>query len=165
VEGLAQQAVELLKQGAQAATRALGPDDPLVAQDLDRLGSALLDAGRPAEAATQHRLALEINKAALGADHPHVATSLTHLGQALDANGQSTQALAALEQALALRTRRADQPAALAHTRIALAKVLWRQPAQHERARALAQDAAQGSREESADRRDAVAWLETHRGP
>jgi len=72
--------------------KALGPDHPDVATDLNNLAWLLQATGRYAEAEPLYARALAIWEKALGPDHPAVATSLNSLAFLLDATGRYAEA-------------------------------------------------------------------------
>ena len=74
-----------------------------MAIDLNHVGRALSDLGRPAEALPLHQRALHIDEAALGPDHPRVATDLSYVGRALAGLGRAAEALPPRQRALRIR--------------------------------------------------------------
>ena len=67
--------------------KTLGPDHPLVAVDLNDLGSLLQGKGDYAGAEPLYRRAVAIDEKALGPDHPNVAGDLNNLAALLYAKG------------------------------------------------------------------------------
>ncbi len=61
--------------------KALGPDHPAVATDLNNLGLLYNKLGDYDKAEPLYKRALEIDEKALGPDHPGVATGLNNLGE------------------------------------------------------------------------------------
>jgi len=87
--------------------KALGPDNPDVAQSLNNLASLYGRQGQYAAAEPLYQQALEIKEKALGKDHPLMATSLNNLARLHDTQGQYvaaeplyTRSLAIWEKAL-----------------------------------------------------------------
>ncbi len=81
-------AVEPLYQRALAIReKALGPDDPNVAQSLNNLALLYHAQGKHAQAEPLYQRALEIKEKALGPDDPNVAVSLNNLAGLYHAQG------------------------------------------------------------------------------
>lgn len=120
--------------------RTLGPEHHLVARSRILLGEALQAQGRHEEAETELRLALTELEAALEAEHPHIAMARVRLAALLLERGRAAETRDLAERAWA-RRKRDDTPG---HERAEAAFVLARallatDPAQHPRARELAQ--------------------------
>jgi serine/threonine-protein kinase len=118
-------------------TSLLGPDHPIVAAAVDNEAEALNGLRRFEEAAAAFQRSLDIMKVA-GADPLDLAIVLTGFGIAQVGAGRPAAGVPLLEQALHLRTEKRDLPARLGETRFALARALWAQSTEHERARTLA---------------------------
>ena len=86
-------------------TRALGPDDPLVALSLDNLGKVLQDQGKYAEARRYHEQALAVWQKALGSEHPAAGSALYELGNLAMREGRYDDALGLHQRALVLREK------------------------------------------------------------
>jgi serine/threonine-protein kinase len=74
-----------------------------VADDLNNLGTFLMDAGKYAESRTAHEEALEIRTSLYGARHTDVATSMSNLGLTLQRLGELEESEAMLRAAIDLR--------------------------------------------------------------
>ncbi|MCB8982655.1 MAG: tetratricopeptide repeat protein [Ardenticatenaceae bacterium] len=85
--------------------KALGPDHPDTAIDLNNLGLLLKTMGDLAGARPYHERALAIREKALGPDHPDTATSLNNLGGLLQAIGNLAEARPYYESALAINEK------------------------------------------------------------
>ncbi|HVZ73512.1 MAG TPA: serine/threonine-protein kinase [Polyangia bacterium] len=138
------EALSVYREADDATVRALGPEHPALGNLANNECEALNTLGRHAEAATQCRRAIDIWIAA-GADEATVSFGRTGLGIALLGLGRPEDAIAPLETALHDRVERDVAPRWIAETRFALARALWSRPADHERARALAQQARVGA--------------------
>jgi tetratricopeptide (TPR) repeat protein len=84
-----------------ASERMLGPGHQETLMASDRLASALLAAGKGAEAVALYQRTLEARSAALGSDHPGTIAAQTDLGHALLAAGRPMEAVSVLERTLA----------------------------------------------------------------
>jgi tetratricopeptide (TPR) repeat protein len=81
------------------------------------IGTAHVEAGRPARAIAPIRRSLDLYRAAVGPDHPHYATSLHNLGVAEARSGAHADAESHLREALATRRRVLDAKSFyIAHT-------------------------------------------------
>ena len=80
----------------------LGPDDPKVSADYDKLGSAYLELSQFEDGRTAYRKALETRISRLGPDHLDVATSWVNLGVLEDRNARPADAKTDFETALAI---------------------------------------------------------------
>jgi tetratricopeptide (TPR) repeat protein len=113
-EGKFQQAIPLAEKLLAIKKRALGPEDPSIAQSLNNLAILYQQMGAYAKAEPLFEQALQINQKALGPEHPDTATSLNNLAELYRAQGQYGKAEPLYEQAhrrlellaLALSTRR-----------------------------------------------------------
>src|SRR6185312_10063878 len=79
----------------------LGPDDPKVSADYDKLGSAFLELMQFEDGRTAYRNALQTRISRLGPDHLDVATSWVNLGVLEDRNARPADAKTDFETALA----------------------------------------------------------------
>jgi tetratricopeptide (TPR) repeat protein len=117
--------------------RVLGAEHPKITFPLDNLGEVENRLGRHAEARAAFERALTIWRRS-GADPFYIAYGLTGLGLAYLGEGRPSDAVAPLTEALAIRSEKHGGPGEIGETRFALARALWSQPAERERARALA---------------------------
>lgn len=85
-----------------AIDQKLGPDDPKVSVDYDRLGSAYMELFRIDEARTAYQRAIDTRISRLGPDHIDVATALVNLGVLEERNAQPKEAQKDFEKALAI---------------------------------------------------------------
>lgn len=137
----------------------LGHEDRRVGMVLNNIGSVLMDQGRIAEALPRLERALAVLEATQGPEHPWVAHPLTELGEAHLTLGDPERALPLLERALPIRREQGD-PALLAETCFALARVLEALGGDPERTRELAQEALAGYRQAGDLHRDEAAAVE-----
>jgi tetratricopeptide (TPR) repeat protein/tRNA A-37 threonylcarbamoyl transferase component Bud32 len=121
-----------------------GPRHPSVAASLHNIGTVLEDQGKLAEAQTHYQRALASYEEALGPRHPDVAHSLVGLADVALVQHEPEAAREHAERAVAIREASETSPDLLAAARFTLARALWADQAQHERARALAQQARDG---------------------
>jgi len=80
----------------------LGPDDPKVSADYDKLGSAYMELEQLYDAWSAYRHALDTRISRLGPDHLDVATSWVNLGVLEEHNKKADAAQADFETALAI---------------------------------------------------------------
>jgi tetratricopeptide (TPR) repeat protein len=85
-----------------AIDQTLGPDDPKVSADYDKLGSAYLELSQYEDARTAYKNALQTRISRLGPDHLDVATSWVNLGVLEDRNVRPVDARTDFETALAI---------------------------------------------------------------
>ena len=83
----------------------LGPTDLTLATSRRNLGDVLVQSGEYQLARPQYEQALRIRKNGLGPNHPDVADDLDHLARVLTFVEKSEEALAASDQALAIKER------------------------------------------------------------
>jgi len=121
----------------------MGPDHPLVANQIYNTCEALNALGRYDEARSDCARALRIWEAA-GSDSTILTYGRTGLGIALLGLGRGGEATPPLELAVRDRVGGGLAPALIAESRFALARALWTRPAEHARARALARQAREG---------------------
>lgn len=134
-----------------------------VARMTGNVGTALLELGRLDEAAKSLQRAIAIwDETAPG--HQWIAPALTALGETRRRQGRAADARPVLERALAVAEAGNLDALAGAWTRFVLARVLWPEPGERPRARALAESAHAVYTEHDAPERDEVsAWLAEHR--
>ncbi|MCY1072102.1 tetratricopeptide repeat protein [Nannocystis sp. RBIL2] len=141
------------------------PDAAKVAYNFSSL---LINSQRPAEALTQLQWALQLQRATLGEDHPDTGAYLTGVGIAFTELKRPAEAVAPLEQAVALFERRPRDARYLAAARNELARALWDGGGDKARARSLAEQAAATFRESSGSERmlaEVETWLAAHSLP
>ncbi len=80
----------------------LGPDDPKVSMDYDKLGSAYLELAQFEDGRAAYRNALQTRISRLGPDHLDVATSWVNLGVLEDRNARPVDAKTDFETALSI---------------------------------------------------------------
>ncbi len=88
-----------------AIDKALGPDDPKVSVDFDKLGSAYMELNRMDDARTAYKSALDTRISHLGPDHIDVATSWVNLGVLEERNAKPQPARGDFEKALAISVK------------------------------------------------------------
>jgi serine/threonine protein kinase/tetratricopeptide (TPR) repeat protein len=89
-------------QRAKAAAERLGKNSLATLMLHDVLGERAQEFGRSAEAVSELRVAVDLEKRALGPRHLRVARSLSKLGSALRDDGEMTEALHAYDESLAI---------------------------------------------------------------
>lgn len=104
--GLYPEARILLQRAIELGRAANGPEDPGILRDMDHLGFALMEQGKPAEAEKVQRQALEIQRRVLGPDHPDTLGTMTDLAASIEDQGRTAEAIA-LERAAMEGHRRA----------------------------------------------------------
>ena len=117
--------------------RVLGPGHPLVAMWSNNLGEVLNALHRYAEAHAAFRRALEVWRES-AADPSFRAYGLVGEGLAFLGERKPHQAVAPLSEALRIRVEKQVDPEHMGEVRFALARALWFQPSEREKARALA---------------------------
>ena len=85
--------------------KALGPEHPDVATDLNNLALLYQGQGKYTEAEPLHKRALAIWEKALGPEHPHVGQSLNNLAALYQAQGKYTEAEPLFQRSLAIREK------------------------------------------------------------
>ncbi|MBN1205816.1 MAG: serine/threonine protein kinase [Myxococcaceae bacterium] len=138
-----------------------GPEHPAVADALDELGMGYLALKRNDEALKTFQEALAIKSKVLGEDHPDLSFSYDGIGQALLAQGNAAAAIEPLRKALSYED---TEPEGLAFTGFALAKALWEEGKDRDKARAEARVALERYvKLEKADQVSEInAWLKAH---
>jgi CHAT domain-containing protein/Tfp pilus assembly protein PilF len=96
-------ALPLLEQMVEVATRTYGPGHPYVADSLFSLGEVYKKKGDYARAVSLLERALAIREQALGRDHAHVATTLHSLAELYRQQGDYQRSRQTFERALAIR--------------------------------------------------------------
>ncbi len=153
------------QEALEQASRSLGPDAPLVASILNRLGALLLSRdGDGVEVESLHRRALEIYEQRFGAEHPRIGHTLRFVAKAQVARRQWAAAAQSLERALAIYAKSGDaaKPEHVADAELTLAEVVW----QLGDRQAAVQIAVRATERLSGEDPAAVrgqAWLEAHR--
>jgi serine/threonine-protein kinase len=147
---------------------ALGEDHPDVGLAHNNLGVIYMAQGDLERAESEHRQALAIREKALAPDNPDLAQSRYNLARLLL---QTDRVAPAVELAEAAWNRFDDDslpPGRRASAAFLLAQALWRSdPAEHPRARELAQRAQEDFAKAGSPQADKVdevaAWLDAHR--
>jgi nephrocystin-3 len=98
--GLYASALPFKEQALKIDEKALGPDHPDVAADLNNLALLYHAQGKYEQALPLYQRALEICEKALGPDHPAVATALNSLALLYHEQGKHEQALPLYQRAL-----------------------------------------------------------------
>jgi tetratricopeptide (TPR) repeat protein/predicted Ser/Thr protein kinase len=117
--------------------RVLGRDHPRIAMTASNQGEVLNLLGRYREAELSYRRAAHVWRES-GADPTFIGWALTGLGRALLGQDLPGPAVAPLEEALKIRTQKQAPPTQMGETRFALARALWSDPLQQQRALTLA---------------------------
>jgi eukaryotic-like serine/threonine-protein kinase len=155
----AHRAIDLIKKGTAGKET--------VSEPLCLLGDLALDVGHFSEAAIHFRKALAIDEQVFGADGVPLSGPLTGIGEAALGEKNFAEAALSLERAIKLREGRRVPRQADARTRFALARALWEQRSDRERALRLAHEAREGYLAGAKRDRKTVeqvdAWLATHR--
>jgi tetratricopeptide (TPR) repeat protein len=92
----------VLERALSIDEKALGPEHPAVARDVNDLGSVLYDLGDLWEARRCFERALQIDEKVLGPDHISVARDFNNLGSVLQARGDLEGAKGCSERALSI---------------------------------------------------------------
>jgi tetratricopeptide (TPR) repeat protein len=92
----------LLQQALAMSERALGPEHPDVATNLNNLGALRRAQGRYDDAQSLHERALAIRRRVLAPGHPDLAVSLINLGDIYRTRGRFAEAEPLLRQALTI---------------------------------------------------------------
>jgi tRNA A-37 threonylcarbamoyl transferase component Bud32/tetratricopeptide (TPR) repeat protein len=121
-------------------TRVLGAEHPAMARSLSNEGEVLELLGRHVESHAAYERALAIWRQA-GSDRVYLSYGLTGVGRALLGEGRAADAVAPLEEALAIREQNHVPPVDIAETRFALARALGARSASRPRALELARRA------------------------
>ncbi|WP_437312110.1 tetratricopeptide repeat protein [Sorangium sp. So ce388] len=99
------EAIPLARRALELREKALGPEHPGVAINLNSLAGLLQTKGDYAAAEPLYRRALAIQEKALGLEHPDVAQSLNDLAELLWAKGDYAAAEPLFRRALAIREK------------------------------------------------------------
>jgi tetratricopeptide (TPR) repeat protein len=102
VQGQHHIALQMAQRALTIGEKALDPEHPNLAIQLDNLAQVLHDLGKLDEALPLHRRALAISEKALGPEHPDVAITLNNLAQTLHNLGRLDEALPLQRRALAI---------------------------------------------------------------
>jgi tetratricopeptide (TPR) repeat protein len=163
--GRLDEAIARNRRALEIYRKTLGPDHPSMAVSLGNGAEFMSARGRYAEAQTMADSALASLERSLGPDHPDLAFPLTTIGLSWIGRGRPSLAISFLERALAIRESKKAQPELLAQTRFALARALWGNNQELNRAIALAEQAGSDYRRTPDTKRQAVevdGWLEGH---
>ena len=103
--GLARDALPLLEKSLAGLIETHGPVHPDVADTLNEIGNALLDAGKPVAARERLEQALKVRRQLVRGDDASVARTLMDLGRVAQENGDPAAAERYLRDSLAMYTR------------------------------------------------------------
>ena len=103
--GLARDALPLLEKSLAGLIETHGPVHPDVADTLNEIGNALLDAGKPVAARERLEQALKVRRQLVRGDDASVARTLMDLGRVAQENGDPATAEHYLRDSLAMYTR------------------------------------------------------------
>lgn len=146
---------------------ALGPEHPDIALSLNNLGDMLAGQGRYEESRAMYQRALSMREALLGPEHPNVAESRLGLAIAALELHDTKSAREHAERAVSIYEATAVQPYVVALARFVLARALWSRGAERQRARQLAELAADAFATAGVGSQDDLAevevWLAEHR--
>jgi tetratricopeptide (TPR) repeat protein len=120
-------AVEHLERALEIWSASMTDDHPDLGTGHLNLANSLLALGRLDDARDHYRAASTIWETAYPVDHPVFAYALTGLGRIQLAQGRTDEAVAALERAYELRNDDQEDPLNLAETSLMLARALWAQ--------------------------------------
>jgi len=167
MQGKLEEALTHQQRALAIKEQALGKQHSSIAQSLNNMGNVLQLQGKLEEALECYRRALAIFEQALGKQHPALAFPLLGLANvALDQRELDT-ARAHAERAVSVREAGEVAPRLLAYARFTLARTLWNDRAERERAHALAQQARDAFVEygqgHEGDVAEIDAWLAKHR--
>lgn len=173
--GTVLKSLDRLDEAQQAFERALviweqsyGANHPMLAMVTNNLGDLLLHRGDAASALPYCRRAVEIGRATMPEQHPVRAYHLICLAGALREQGHVRDAIAAYDEALAIRQAAGSSPTAVAEVHRGLAKARWQLGTKADRAaaRALAKQAIAAFRAGGEEHREQVDdledWLRKH---
>jgi tetratricopeptide (TPR) repeat protein/tRNA A-37 threonylcarbamoyl transferase component Bud32 len=136
--GRSAEALEVCDRSLRIRRRTQGDSHPRVADELSNRGEILSTMNRLPEAVTAYEKAKEIWEREFGLDDPNVAYALTGMGKAFIGLGRAHEARRVLEHALDIRERHDPDGQRLGETEFALAKALWNEHRDVERALAFA---------------------------
>lgn len=153
-----------LRQVLQSNVRNLGDKHPSVAKA--KVNLAALHAGRGELDDARHLLASSLHtlETAMGPEHPNLSYPLLALTDIeLDA-GNPAAARGHAERTVSILSKADAMPGRLARARLSLARALWDDPTERNRARGLARQArdAHAALGEEASVAEATAWLDRH---
>jgi tetratricopeptide (TPR) repeat protein len=104
-QGRYAEAIPLYQRSLAILEKALGPEHPNVASNLNNLALLYHSLGDYAKAEPLYQRALAIDEKALGLEHPNVATDLNNLAALYDHMGAYAKAEPLLQRALAIREK------------------------------------------------------------
>ncbi|HVV53629.1 MAG TPA: tetratricopeptide repeat protein, partial [Polyangia bacterium] len=139
--GRNQEALEHVDRSIAILENGLGAGHPTMAAELNNRGEILNALGRSREARASFEKARIIWERELGLDNRNLAYALTGIGLSYLAEADPASAVVPLERAFKIREAQETDPARRAETRFALARALWESGRDHQRARALAEQA------------------------
>jgi tetratricopeptide (TPR) repeat protein len=99
-DGKSPEAEALLNRALSIRLEQLGPNHPLVARAIERLGALSFNRGKYAEAEVQFRRALDIDVRALGEESAVVAYDMGDVGAALREQGRYSEARTIVERSM-----------------------------------------------------------------
>jgi tetratricopeptide (TPR) repeat protein len=158
LSGRLDEALQTQIQARQHFERVLGRDHPRVAYVLINEGEALRLLGRNTEAEAAYRSSVRLVRQS-GVDVDVLAWALTGLGRALLGQEKPTEAIAPLEEALAIRLEKKAPAAQIGETRFALARALWSRPADRRRAVVLGMSSRADYGDDTKSVAEIDAWL------
>ena len=138
--GRLDEALAFHERARKGLERVLGPEHPNVALVVYNECEVLNRSGRYSQARNSCLRALDIYHQA-GADEAILSYPLTGLGLALLGEEHAGEAIAPLEEAVAVRVERTVRPDLLGESRFSLARALWSRPQERKRALTLAREA------------------------
>ena len=162
--GAYEQAKALHERSLHIYEKTIDPDHPLVAIALNNLAETLHKTGAHEEARRLFERARGIVEKTQGSEHPDLAYSLMGLARVALAQERTQEAISFAEQASRVREDAGVSPVQVAEARFLLARALV--GADHERARALAEEARDVYRstgeETTTELAELEAWLGEH---
>jgi tetratricopeptide (TPR) repeat protein len=105
VKALSAEAEPLMRRALAVHEKIFAPDDPVVANDLNKLAQLLQDTSRLIEAEEALRRALAIDEMRFGSDEPRVATRLNNLAVLLQSTHRFAEAEPLMRRSLAIHER------------------------------------------------------------
>jgi serine/threonine-protein kinase len=149
--------------------RALGAGSPAVADSLNVLADVLAKQHREQEACAARARAVDVIEKAEGKDHPLLTSYLAGHAMCLLEIGTVVLARTTAERAVAIGEHKGVAPDNLAAAQFALARALWRTPADRTRAIVTAVAArahyAAGPAVNARDTEEVTRWLAAHPAP
>lgn len=144
--GALDEAAQSLRRALEICEKATGPEHLSVGEASAELGMVQLEQGWPAEARASFERSLRIAKKVLGPDNRGLAPGLFGLGELASSRDDHDQARKRYARVLSLCEDTVCPPEVLHGSQFGLAKALWLQGGEHDRARELAGAALEGYR-------------------